>query len=366
MALAPLVNRYDMAFSNPIKWLGNKIIRWLIHELPLKGAPPCDFDRLSFEIRPCDVILVEGRSRVSEVIKNITQSPWTHSALYIGRLADVDDPAVREHISWMYDGNPDDQLLIEPLLGEGTVVTPLSKYADEHLRICRPQGLSRKDVQKVIGYAAKHIGYEYSVRQLLDLARFLLPYGIIPRRWRSSLFEHHAGESTQTVCSTLIAAAFSAVQFPILPVIHREGEGFLLYKRNTRLYTPKDFDYSPYFQIIKYPLLGLNDLAVYRQLPWDQDGVVCNDDNDCYIPNTIGKPNKLTKPQKPQRASGLAPVLKLGRKSAGNSDKKEKNPLPETSTPSHINQNREYSPPSGEAPGKDDKRLVPDNPTQAS
>jgi hypothetical protein len=309
---------------------------------------------------------VEGRSRVSEVIKNITQSPWTHSALYIGRLADVDDPAVREHISWMYDGNPDDQLLIEPLLGEGTVVTPLSKYADEHLRICRPQGLSRKDVQKVIGYAAKHIGYEYSVRQLLDLARFLLPYGIIPRRWRSSLFEHHAGESTQTVCSTLIAAAFSAVQFPILPVIHREGEGFLLYKRNTRLYTPKDFDYSPYFQIIKYPLLGLNDLAVYRQLPWDQDGVVCNDDNDCYIPNTIGKPNKLTKPQKPQRASGLAPVLKLGRKSAGNSDKKEKNPLPETSTPSHINQNREYSPPSGEAPGKDDKRLVPDNPTQAS
>jgi hypothetical protein len=355
-----------MAFSNPIKWLGNKIIRWLIHELPLKGAPPCDFDRLSFEIRPCDVILVEGRSRVSEVIKNITQSPWTHSALYIGRLADVDDPAVREHISWMYDGNPDDQLLIEPLLGEGTVVTPLSKYADEHLRICRPQGLSRKDVQKVIGYAAKHIGYEYSVRQLLDLARFLLPYGIIPRRWRSSLFEHHAGESTQTVCSTLIAAAFSAVQFPILPVIHREGEGFLLYKRNTRLYTPKDFDYSPYFQIIKYPLLGLNDLAVYRQLPWDQDGVVCNDDNDCYIPNTIGKPNKLTKPHKPQRASGLAPVLKLGRKSAGNSDKKEKNPLPETSTPSHINQNREYSPPSGEAPGKDDKRLVPDNPTQAS
>jgi hypothetical protein len=286
--------------------------------------------------------------------------------LYIGRLADVDDPAVREHISWMYDGNPDDQLLIEPLLGEGTVVTPLSKYADEHLRICRPQGLSRKDVQKVIGYAAKHIGYEYSVRQLLDLARFLLPYGIIPRRWRSSLFEHHAGESTQTVCSTLIAAAFSAVQFPILPVIHREGEGFLLYKRNTRLYTPKDFDYSPYFQIIKYPLLGLNDLAVYRQLPWDQDGVVCNDDNDCYIPNTIGKPNKLTKPHKPQRASGLAPVLKLGRKSAGNSDKKEKNPLPETSTPSHINQNREYSPPSGEAPGKDDKRLVPDNPTQAS
>ena len=30
--------------------------------------------------------------------------------------------------------------------------------------------------------------------------------------------------------------------------------------------------------------MGLDDLAVYRQLPWDQNGVVCNDANDCYIP----------------------------------------------------------------------------------
>ena len=57
-----------------------------------------------------------------------------------------------------------------------------------------------------------------------------------------------------------------------------------MYKRNTRLYTPRDFDYSPYFQIIKYPLLGLNDLSVYRQLPWDQDGVICNDENECFLP----------------------------------------------------------------------------------
>jgi hypothetical protein len=373
VALAPLVNQYIMAFSNPVKWLGNKIIRWLTHELPLKGAPPCDFDRLSFEIRPCDVLLVEGRSRVSEVIKTITQSPWTHSALYIGRLADVDDPAVREHISWMYDGNPDDQLLIEPLLGEGTVVTPLSKYTTEHLRICRPQGLSRKDVQKVISYSAKRLGYEYDVRQLLDLARFLLPYGIIPRRWRSSLFEHHAGESTKTVCSTLIAAAFTVVQFPILPVIHRDGEGFLLYKRNTRLYTPKDFDYSPYFQIIKYPLLGLDDLAVYRQLPWDQEGVVCNDDNDCYIPNTLRQSDKASKPQ---GLSGLAPVLKLGKRSreksqkgvastsVDNVKKNTENNVEKILT--NKTQNSEYSPSTGESPGKDDNRLISDNPTQAS
>lgn len=269
---------------NPIKWLTNKVIVWLTEEDEPAGTPPCDFERLSFEIRPCDVLLVEGRSRVSEVIKTITQSVWTHSALYIGRLADVEDQNVREHISWLYDGDPDDQLIIEPLLGEGTIISPLKKYAKDHLRICRPSGLSPQDAQAVVRHSSKHLGHGYDVRQLLDLGRFLLPYHFVPRRWRSSLFEHHAGATTRTVCSTMIAHAFSQVHFPILPVVHKTKDGLRLFKRNTRLYTPRDFDYSPYFEIIKYPLLGLNDLAVYRQLPWDQDGVICNSENDCFVP----------------------------------------------------------------------------------
>ena len=48
-------------------------------------------------------------------------------------------------------------------------------------------------------------------------------------------------------------------------------------RRNPRLYTPKDFDYSPYFDIIKYPYLGLEDLGMYRRLPW-RDEVVYNDE----------------------------------------------------------------------------------------
>ncbi len=280
---------------NPIKWFANGVINWLVHEEePPASAPPCDFERLSFEIRPCDVLLVEGRSRVSEVIKTITHSPWTHSALYIGRMVDIEDPGLREHISWLYDGDPDDHLIIEPLLGEGTIVAPLKKYAKDHLRICRPTGISRQDIHKVIAYAAKHLGHDYDVRHLLDLGRFLLPYGILPRRWRSSLFEHHAGDSTRTVCSSMIAAAFATVQFPVLPVIHKTEDGLRLYKRNVRLYTPRDFDYSPYFSVIKYPLLGLNDLAVYRRLPWDEEGVICNDENDCAIPEPV-KPRKKAK-----------------------------------------------------------------------
>ena len=267
-------------------WMGKRISDWLTAEPPHDRTPLCDFDRLRYEIRPADVLLVEGRSRVSEVIKNITQSPWTHSALYVGRLADIDDPEIRAHVAAFHQGDPNDQLVIEALLGKGTIVSSLEKYQRDHLRICRPSGISREDAQLVIAYAVRHLGCEYDVRQLLDLARFLFPYGILPRRWRSSLFEHNAGIPTRTVCSSMIAAAFNHVHFPVLPVVQRMENGELrLYKRNARLITPRDFDYSPYFEIIKYPYIGIEDRALYRNLPWDDEGQVCNSHGDCFLPD---------------------------------------------------------------------------------
>jgi len=269
-------------------WLARVITTWLTAEKPADRTPLCDFDRIRYEIRPGDVLLVEGRTRVSDVIKSITQSPWTHSALYLGRLGDIDDPRVREHVSYCYDGEPGDQIVVEALLGRGTIISNLSKYTNDHLRICRPGGLSRRDAQTVIAYAVKHLGCDYDVRQLLDLARFLFPYGILPKRWCSSLFEHNAGFPTRTVCSSMIAAAYNHVHFPVLPVMRRLENGELrLYKRNARLYTPRDFDYSPYFEIIKYPYLGIEDKSLYRNLPWDEDGQICNGDDDCFIPQPV-------------------------------------------------------------------------------
>ncbi len=265
------------------RWVGERVIDWLVREEEIAGSPFCDFNRIGFEIRPCDVLLVEGRSHVSDVIKTITQSIWTHAALYIGRLYDITDAGLRDLIIRHYSGDPHEQLMIEALLGQGTIVCPLAKYRAENLRICRPRGLSSHDAQKVIAYASGHLGSDYNVRQLLDLARFMFPYTVLPRRWRSSLFERHAGAPTETVCSTMIADAFASVKFPVLPVIQQGADGHLrLYKRNTRLYTPRDFDYSPYFEIIKYPLLGIDDISLYQRLPWDENGIVCNDKGDCY------------------------------------------------------------------------------------
>ena len=73
-------------------------MHWLNYDPVVQPEAKSDFERLRYELRPCDVILVEGYSRVSRVIRWITNSPWTHAALYIGRLHDIEDEQARERL----------------------------------------------------------------------------------------------------------------------------------------------------------------------------------------------------------------------------------------------------------------------------
>ncbi|MBN7797710.1 hypothetical protein [Parahaliea mediterranea] len=267
-----------------INWTRKRLVRWLQKKRPLPSTPLSDFERIRHEVKPCDVILVEGRSRVSEVIKLITQSSWSHAALYIGRLHDLEDPLLKDLLRHHYIGTADKQLIIESELGLGTVVRPLTTYESEHLRICRPRNLGFHDSQQVIAYAIGRLGSAYDVRQIFDLARFLFPWWILPRRWRSSLFKSNPGASTHTVCSTMIAEAFGSIQFPILPLVKRlEGDRYKLYMRNPKLCTPSDFDYSPYFDIIKYPFLDFHQYADQRLLPWSGAGELSEDERALYV-----------------------------------------------------------------------------------
>jgi hypothetical protein len=62
------------------------------------------------------------------------------------------------------------------------------------------------------------------------------------------------------------------VQFPILPIIKQSpDQNIQMTPGNSRLYTPKDFDYSPFFQIIKYPIFTLSENALYHHLPWEDN-----------------------------------------------------------------------------------------------
>jgi len=262
----------------------SKIEKWLNFEKPPATFPICDFDKLSYGIRPGDVLLVEGRSRISDVIRVITQSRWSHSALYIGRLHDIQDEKFRKVLLEHYRAEPHEQLLVEGILGQGMIVTPLNEYRNDNLRVCRPVTLSAQDANEVVNYAINQLGNDYDMRQLFDLARFIFPWRILPRRWRSTLFSRRPDGVTKTVCSSMIAEAFYSVKYPILPLFRQQGkDGIELIPRNTRLYTPADFDYSPYFDIKKYPFMGTTTNTPYRDLPWNIDTVDGHNDEDIDI-----------------------------------------------------------------------------------
>lgn len=280
-----------------LKWLYGKFTRWLSAPRPLEGLPMCDFERLRYEVRASDVLLIEGRSRVSDVIRALTQSPWSHAALYIGRLHDIEDANMRARVLEHYPHAGDQQLVIESLLGLGTIVSPLSKYADYHIRICRPKGIMAQDAQRVINYAASRLGSQYDVRHILDLARFLYPWSIIPRKWRSSLFKSIPDRTTHEICSLMISEAFAKVMFPILPKVEVKQTGkFELKHRNPRLYTPSDFDYSPYFEIIKYPIFELSGAPSYRNLPWNDEALAKAGQPQRAVPQEIGPQSSTSLP----------------------------------------------------------------------
>lgn len=272
--------------------VSQKLANWLLRDIyPPRQDALSDFARIVDEIRRCDILLIEGRSRVSRVIGMVTQSVWTHAAIYLGRLYDIKNPDIREKIAAHYQGPPDVPLILESLLGKGVIISPLTNYQQDHIRICRPKGLLPPDADRVMEYAVSRLGIDYNTRQVFDLGRFLLPWSLLPRRWRSTLFAHNAGDPTQLSCSQLLVEAFESVDFPILPVvIPNEETGVEFIRRNPRLYTPSDFDYSPFFEIIKYPMIELGAQPLYRHLPWNTHGLVSNDQGDfATIPLSTGE-----------------------------------------------------------------------------
>lgn len=259
-------------------WLVEKLGNYLLKNNYPSRSYLCDFSRIQHEVRSADVLLIEGRNPISRMVQRITQSPWSHAALYIGHIHNLDDPKLREFVQQNYKGSPSEHLVAEAMIGQGTIIAPLSKYKDEHIRVCRPTGLSHLDAQKVIGYAVNSIGREYSIRNFFDLGRFILSSKFIPRRWNSSLFQKDAGKAEQDICSVMIAKAFASVKFPILPLIRENDKKRLeMIRRNPKLYSPSDFDYSPYFDIIKYPMMPVAGFSIYRHLPW-QEELMSNDD----------------------------------------------------------------------------------------
>lgn len=250
--------------DNILDKIGSKLAKMLaIESSGYQPYTPSDHETLCKTLKPGDVLLVEGNQHISAAIKYLTQSTWSHAALYVGdALPNPKDGSERPR-------------LVEVNLGEGCVAVPLSNYQSYNTRICRPVGLTQTDREKIVQFMVKKIGLEYDLKNIFDLLRYFFPTPPIPVRWRRRMLSLGSSSPTRAICSSLIAQAYQSVKYPILPEItlaprrtsatsdysRRE----ILHIRHHSLFVPRDFDLSPYFQIIKPTLQNQFD---YRDLSW--------------------------------------------------------------------------------------------------
>jgi len=254
---------------------------------------PNDLANLKKYIRKGDVILVEGNERISECIKYLTQSSWSHSMLYVGDEPLKRNPSKRVQFIEQY-GEDADFLVVEALVDSGVVLTPLSKYRDFNIRLCRPYNLSGADAREVMDEALRHVGDVYDIKNVIDLARYFFPVSLVPRRLRRQALQFGSGEPTRVICSSLLAECFDRVGFPIVakfaqppdpgaiprrraiwrvrprPDTHPYG---IMRRVSPTLVTPRDFDLSPYFEIVKFNVIE-NLRFDYRKILWADDAQV--------------------------------------------------------------------------------------------
>jgi hypothetical protein len=247
-------------------WFGSHLARYLSTEAHVhSSAPPTRVERLLEALQPGDVLLVEGHSRFSTAIKYLTQSTWSHAALYVGAQALEASQAPAGHC------------FVEADVSEGIRSVPAALFEGYCTRICRPAGLSGDEIAQVIAYAVARLGHRYDLRNVWDLARYLLPTPPVPVRFRRRMLSLGSGDPTRAICSTLIAQAFQSINYPILPIINSNSLDCpdcphcvqeILKVRHHSLFAPRDFDVSPYFAVVKPSLQAGFD---FHALNWETD-----------------------------------------------------------------------------------------------
>jgi hypothetical protein len=126
----------------------------------------------------------------------------------------------------------------------------------------------------VTAYVIARLGNQYDLHNVFDLARYLLPNPPVPMRFRRRMLALGSGDPTRAICSTLIAQAFQSIRYPILPIVDIRDASRpdcpgcveeILRIRHHSLFAPRDFDVSPYFQVVKPTLVAGFD---YSKLHW--------------------------------------------------------------------------------------------------
>lgn len=286
-------------------WLTQKLSRYLAqplsyYELLCRN----EADLLKSAVRKGDVLLVEGDQRVSAVIKYLTQSSWSHAALYIGDELLRGDEETRRRTTELF-GDQAGHLVVEAL-AEGVVASPLIKYIDFNIRVCRPHRLRGEHLKIVLGDAIDSIGFRYDVRNILDLAVHLIVVSLLPGRHREEVLRLGSGVFGQVICTSLLGRLFHKIGFPVLPTVTYPDDKVLgeaaerrslwsligrkprapytgLYRqRHPTVLIPRDFDLSPFFRIVKFNVIPRRNFD-YSRIEWAKD--LAEDEPDLDQPN---------------------------------------------------------------------------------
>ena len=279
----------NVAWSALREWITERVTRFL--NAPVghyEQHHPNDLDALKRQVRKGDVVLVDGDLRVSVLIKYVTHSPWSHAALYVGdellRRGGAMRALAEEHF-----GSEAEHIVVEAVM-EGVVASPLSKYADHNVRLCRPHLLLPKQLEGILAGAIDAIGWRYDLRNVIDLALHLGSAALLPPKRRKRVLRFGSGAARSVICTSLLGQLFAEVGFPVLPQVtypdapggserprrpllsvwSRRGDGSdsVLQGRHPTLLMPRDFDLSPFFHVVK---VGAPDVLDYERINWEDE-----------------------------------------------------------------------------------------------
>jgi hypothetical protein len=271
-------------------WLAVRLLHFLNQPVGhYEQHHPNDVERLSRHIRKGDVLLVEGHQRVSAIIKYLTHSSWSHAALYIGDELIVRGGPLRD-LALEHFGSEASALVVEAL-PEGVVASPLSKYSDHNVRICRPHRLRPTHLDQVIDQAVDSIGLRYDLKNVVELAYYLMRISLLPVRFRRRALRLGSGLSGHVICTSLIGQIFQNVGFPVLPAMSRARSpqqaaanrplwerigrtpveyGGVYRRRDPTLLMPRDFDLSPFFEFVKFNVISEKGFD-YERIEWEDE-----------------------------------------------------------------------------------------------
>jgi len=210
--------------------LAERFVHYLGQPVSTDPGATIDLQRLAASLKPGDVLLSDGNTRIAAVVKSLTRSTWSHVSLYVGPL----------------DNGPDPQCVVEADFAEGVRSIRLSELNARQVRVLRPIGVDDTERRQVADWVISRIGSEYDLAHAGTLARKLLlrPLSNRLRAIPSSM----ADGARRFICCSLLANAFALIGHPILPDPVRTR---LSQSADYRNLTPGDFEHASAFEIVE-------------------------------------------------------------------------------------------------------------------